>query len=647
MEIRILKENETVRYAAEELKKYLKLVDDSVDAEITCAPIKSEDGITLAILSDLGLRDDDVADDMIDDVVDVDITNLSGYIAGSNDRSVLMGVYKYFKSVGCRWVRPGDKGEYIAKADLKNHSFKFRKKADYPFRGECCEGAISFEHMRDTILWMPKVDMNLFMIEQVVPYNYMNRWYRHTVNTKLPHDDIPYQQYCDYCAELELIVKKCGLQLHMLGHGALNEPFGVRHMISGQHYDVPEETKKHFALVNGERELYHSSPFFTQFCMSQKAVQERVIDWLADFLKEKPHVDFLHFWLADSSNNHCECEECVKKTPSDWYVMLLNKLDEKLTAIGNKTKIIFIMYVDTLWPPIEEKLNNPSRFILTTACGSGVGYSAKRREGGIPKWERNNFKIVGGLDMAHTFIDGWKPVFDGPKFIYEYFLYTGHFADPGYMTFSRKMAKDMKELHVTEFDGIMSDQTQRAFFPTALPNTVFGEFLFDTSIETEPFIDAYLEKNFGADWKSAKDYLDKISTIFDPNALKQNTDITAQDTGSVDVNSKKAGIFGNEAAGDAIATAPAIVDAFAPTVEKNLALADPCHKESWRILTYHGEYCKRLSKVYYALSRNDVATANAHFDEMIDYLSEVEMDIHPYFDLVLFHQRTKQIIAGK
>ena len=72
---------------------------------------------------------------MIDDVCDVDIKNLSGYIAGSNERSVLMGVYKYFKSVGCRWVRPGDDGEYIAKADLMNHSFRFRKKADYPFRG--------------------------------------------------------------------------------------------------------------------------------------------------------------------------------------------------------------------------------------------------------------------------------------------------------------------------------------------------------------------------------------------------------------------------------------------------------------------------------------------------------------------------------
>ena len=91
MEIRILKENETVRYAAEELKKYLKLVDESVDSEITLAPVKSNAGITLALLSELGLSDHDVDDPLIDDVVDVDVVNLSGYIAGSNARSILMG----------------------------------------------------------------------------------------------------------------------------------------------------------------------------------------------------------------------------------------------------------------------------------------------------------------------------------------------------------------------------------------------------------------------------------------------------------------------------------------------------------------------------------------------------------------------------
>ncbi len=162
-------------YAAEELKKYIEMLDPSVNAEITSD--KCSDGIVFGLLSELGLDFSDVTDAMIDDVVDVKIDSLCGYIAGSNERSILFGVYDYLKSAGCRWVRPGVKGEYIPKVD-------------YPFRGECSEGAVCYEHMRDTVYWLPKVNMNLFMIQWLVPYNFMSRWYTHAVNTVLPHDDI-------------------------------------------------------------------------------------------------------------------------------------------------------------------------------------------------------------------------------------------------------------------------------------------------------------------------------------------------------------------------------------------------------------------------------------------------------------------------
>lgn len=634
-------------YYVSELDKYVKKVSGGklfVNCEFSQTPKK--DTLMLGFLKDFNLDTSDLTDPFIEDIIDIDVKNGIGYIAGSNERSVLMGIYKYFKSMGCRWVRAGEKGEYIPQCDILNHSFKYRKKADYNFRGQCTEGAISFEHVRDMIEWLPKADMNMFMIEQIVPYNYMNRWYRHSVNTKLPHDDIPYEQYCKYCEELEQVINKCGLQNHALGHGAINEPLGVRHMISGDPYDIDEDTKKYFALVNGKRELYKSSPFFTQMCMSQPGLRKKITDWLCDYIKQKPYIDFLHFWLADSINNHCECEECVKKTPSDWYVMMLNELDEKLTKNGINTKIVFIMYTDTLWPPIEEKLNNPSRFILTTACGTGREYSAKRREGGIPKWERNNYKVKAGIDMSLTFIDGWKPVFDGPRFIYEYLLYTSHFSDPGYMTFSRQIAKDVKSLHLTGFDGIMSDQTQRSFFPTGLPLSILAESLFDKSIDIEEYIDKYLADAFGNDWQIAKEYLESVSANFDINALTLNLDITAQDTGSVDKNSKKSGIVGNREIGDIIATVPEMVEKYRAVIEKNKNLENECHSLSWALLEYHIEYCKHLSKIYFALSREDLEKSNEYLAEAVDYLSEIEMEIHPYFDLVLFHQRIKQMIKG-
>ena len=652
MRILLTVENETLRYAAEELAKYLSMMDATVHAEIAVGGgiADAENAVVLGLLSELGRDASDVADAMIDDVIDARVDCLTGYVAGSNGRSVLMGVYEFFKSAGCRWVRPGEAGEYIPKRAMGRHSFSMRKKADHPFRGQCIEGAVSFEHVRDTILWLPRVNANLFMIEQIVPYNYMNRWYRHTdnVRTDLPPEP-PYEDYCRMEEEWERLIKKCGLQLHTLGHGALNEPFGVRHMISGMHYDVPEETKKAFALVGGRRELFQSSPFFTQVCMSAEWVRERIVHWIADYLEEHPYVDFVHFWLGDNKNNHCECAACAELPPSDWYVMMLNRLDEILTERSNPAKIVFIMYVDTLWPPIRERLNNPSRFIMTTAAVRTPGdeYSGRRREGGIPAWKRNDYAIEKGFDLVLSFTDAWKPIFDGPKFLFEYVLYTKHFADPGYMSFSREMARDMKGLCVTGFDGVMSDQTQRSFFPTGLPASMVGEFLFDTSTDTETYIEGYMKDAFGADWQAAKDYLEQISRAFSPRAMEQNTDATSQDTGAEDASAQAAGVIGNASLRPSLEGIAKTADAFAPTVRKNRTLEDPCQRESWRILSYHTGYCKMLSEIYIALAKGEIAQARNKLDEMIGVLSYWEEEIHPYFDLVLFKQRTSQLIEGR
>ena len=645
MEIRILSEDQTLRYAAEELKKYLELVG-GVFSDVTCSAPPCEDGISLGLFSMLGLDASDVTDPELDDVIDVNISSLRGYIGGSNGRSVLMGVYKYFKSLGCRWVRPGKDGEHLVKAELENYSFKYRKKADYPFRGECCEGACSIEHWMDTVEWLPKVGMNLFMIQGAVPYNWLVRWYQHQDTDIESFEPVPYEFCAEATERLERLISKLGLQLHDIGHGTTCEPFGIRFMSSRIKYDEPsEEVRDALALVKGVRGFYEGVPNYTQLCMSKAWVRSRVVDWIVDYLERKPHVNFLHFWLGDAANGQCECEDCVKKTPCDFYVEMLNELDHKLKVKGNNSKIVFISYVDTLWPPVVERLNDPSRFIMAVACSTGTEYSANRRKGGIPKWERNNFRVNGGIDVAHSFIDGWKEVFDGPKFLFEYFMYTRHFEDPGYMRFSKEISRDMKRLHLTEFDGIMSCQTQRFACPSALPRCLMAELLFDTSLDTEAYTVDYFKACFGDDHASAMAYLNEISDLFDPEATRQHLDVTAQDTGLTDVNSRAAGIFRNEAAGDVMIKAAEVVEAFAPTVKRNLSLTDPCRKQSWRVLEFHGEYCIRLSQIYFALSRGDKDGASELLRQTVSYLTEIEDKIHPYFDVFLFYRKMRTFIS--
>ena len=71
MQIRIFKDTETIRYAAEELQKYLGMMDSTIDTEIVVSGEVSQGAITLGILADLSRDDSDVEDFMLDDVIDV------------------------------------------------------------------------------------------------------------------------------------------------------------------------------------------------------------------------------------------------------------------------------------------------------------------------------------------------------------------------------------------------------------------------------------------------------------------------------------------------------------------------------------------------------------------------------------------------
>lgn len=645
MIIKLWHKDETAVYAAEELKKYLDMMDYGFCENIVfteSAKTDFEDGvIKLGLLDDFGFDTSDVRDYACDDVLYIDVKDGSGIIAGSNIRSILLSVYRFLREAGCAFVRPGKDGEIIPKKDMSVFSFNMRKKADYPFRGECVEGAVSFEHIRDTVIWSPKVGMNMFMMEQIIPYNYMSRWYMHTSNTVKEDENVSFEKVGEMVKEIEAIIKKCGLQLHSLGHGYLLEPYGIHYKTINDKYELNDEARQDIALVKGKRELYLGSPNFTHLCYSNKAIRKKLIDWLVGYMKEKPYIDFLHVWLSDSINNQCECENCKDERVSDFYVMLLNELDEEFTRQGIDTRIVFILYVDTLWAPVYEMIKNPDRFYLMTAIGGREftkPYDHTPYDAPTPEYVKNNYKIGKSFPLRMQFIDDWKRAFDGRKLFFEYHMYVHQYNDPGFMTLSRLWLEDIKNLESFDIHGMMSDQTQRSFFPNGLPMSIYAEGMFDKSIEFDDFSEKYFKDSYGKDYMLAYDYLNEISQLMGPDILETKFGIVDLDG---DLGSKKEmkirPWIDTPGVDERFKKVMKLCDDFANVAKAHLSEEELCHRKSWKLLEYHTAFCKGYAGVLLAQGQEGNEKAAEKLYELVDKFSVIEDEISTEFDLFLFN----------
>ena len=152
--IRKITSNPVVDFAAEELKKYLRMMMPRC-GEITIAyEPGAKEGFRLGLMEDFGLDVSEATDLFLDDIVHIDTTAQGGIIAGSNPRSVLLAVYKYLTLNGCRWLFPGIDGEFIPVKTVE--ATQYHKMADCRYRGQCNEGAESQQCMMETIDFTPR-----------------------------------------------------------------------------------------------------------------------------------------------------------------------------------------------------------------------------------------------------------------------------------------------------------------------------------------------------------------------------------------------------------------------------------------------------------------------------------------------------------
>ena len=628
-----------VDFAAEELKKYLRMMmPECGEIVIRYAP-EAKDGFRLGLMSDFGIDTSEAQDLVLDDILHIDTDSESGIIAGSNPRSVLLSVYRYLTINGCRWLFPGLDGEFIPIRNVE--PTRYHKMADCRYRGQCNEGAEFQPNMIETIDFTPKIGMNVYMMEFDNPKAYYDFYYEHTANqSNREPEPVSADTVKQWKRQCEAEISKRGLQFHDMGHGWTAEPFGISSVNGWRRDDdnpVPEESRQYLAMLNGQRGLYKGAALNTQFCMSNPTARTIVAKYVTEYAKKHQTVDYLHVWLADASANHCECDACRKKTPSDWYVMLLNEIDERLSAADLSTRIVFICYTDTTWAPTCEKLVNRDRFSFMLAAISRSYTTPVPLK--IPTVEVTPFALNVKGSMPKTVEEylvhaqNWQKSAGCPSMVYEYHFWLQQYRDPGMMSFSKIIYDDVKGYKANGFDGLIEDGSQRSYFPNGFNFYVYASTLFDTSVNYEELKRDYFSHAYGEIWEDVVDYLTKITDAFDVNYLMTRS------TGAEDPK------FYKPSHAASLRSVHKITKEIEPLLLAHKNMPYRAQTVAVRLLLKHLEYCNGLADIWVLKALGADAEAVKAYDAFLDSFGRYEVEIERYFDQKMFNSSMSRLIT--
>ena len=617
--------NTTVDYAAEELKKYLRMMNpEGGNINIAYDPTAT-DGFRLGLMSDLGLDTSDSSDLTLDDIIYIDTDTQGGVIAGSNPRSVLLAVYEYLRRLGCRFFMPGVDGEYIPVAPIIPVSY--RHKASSRVRGNCIEGYTSQHMLLDFIEFMPKVGLNSFMIQFKNPKTLYDRYYNHYGNNELrPAEPVSSEQVAQWSIELECEMEKRGILLHYCGHGFTVDPFGISSddgwsKVDGNKFS--DDVMQYFALMNGKRTFYRDQPLNTQICMTNRAARKKICDYVVDYSSKHQNIDYLHVWLADDYNNHCECDECQKHRPSDLYVVLLNEIDAALTAAGLDTKIVVIVYVDTFWAPITEKLNPGNRFILMVAPIMRDFTKEFDPNAPLPElrpYERNKLKMPETLEENIAYYKEWQKAYSGDRFVFEYHFWKHQHYDLGGRMLARRIYNDTVAYRAIGEQGILQCGSQRSFFPNGYAFYTHARTLFDASLTLEQIEQDYYSHAYG-------DAAAEIARILDGLA-----DAVTYAYINPDHAAKRAEKYAVPGMAENFAKARALRDELYAVVKANYNSDVRFRTVSIRLLDYYCSYLDGFINTLERLSEGNVEATTAAMEEFKRIAGRIEAYTENYFD---------------
>ena len=617
-----------IDFAAEELKKYLRMMmPEGGDIKISFNP-EAKSGFRLGLMQDFGLDVSDAECPELDDILYIDTDASGGIIAGDNPRSVLLSVYEYLRRNGCAWLMPGHDGEFIPTKDIEPVKYRFKPSCRY--RGLCNEGAEFQRCMTDIIDFLPKVGMNVFMIEFKTPVAYYDWYYNHLYNEKnRPPEPISPKTVLQWKRMCECEMARRGIQFHDVGHGFTIDPFGIDSNMAWYKVEedkLPLDAKEYMAEIDGKRGFFRGQPINTNFCMSNENARTRVVKYIADYAESHSNIDYLHVWLADAANNHCECENCRKHTPSDFYMLLMNELDIELSSRGLKTRIVFIVYLDTTWPPLEYSIKNPERFSLLLApISRSYTYTLDGKPRALTRYVRNKLRLARDLDEYLAYFGKWRKIWGGAALSYEYHFWRHMAYDPSGTVLAKRLVEDVKAYKSNGINGVIQDGSQRAFFPNGFAFYAYARTLFDTDSTYEGLAEEYFRVAYGKDWREFLSYLERLGEAFDQKYLEgegsSNREISA---------------YYNPEYLENLASVTKILDEGASLISSHYNSENRIETVSVRLLEDHTDLCKYLVNVLKNKCVGRDAEAMAEFEKFTEEFGAREARIEGYYDHFIF-----------
>jgi len=632
-----MRDDQTISFAADELKKYLwTMMPKSGNTPISLDP-KATEGFRLGLLEDFGLENE-AADPMWDDVVHVDTTENGGILAGSNPRSVLFAVYRFLRLNGCRWFYPGPEGEYVPMKGLEPQ--KYHKLADHRVRAYTIEGDPSMEQVAFWVDYQAKLEMNMFVPSD--PLVYLRRYYeRRNLTANRPAEMVTPEQCDQWLRTLESDALKRGLMLREGGHGNIPMALGLnpahREEYRRGEMVIPEEIRPYLAEMNGKRDLHRKDIYYTNLCMSQPKVRRMLVDQYIRNLESAPYLCMGGIGFADGNKNHCECEECRKLNPSDFQIMVANELDEELTARGIDIKIGLSTYVDMMFPPVREKIKNPDRFWIQFTPISRSYASSITEDTVIPEpqaYVRNGWTAPRGIDQCIALFNARRKDVKLPAYAYEYHFWRAQFRDPGLMIVSRRIYEDVRSLKLLDIDGYLQDGSNKHFFPHGFHQFIHAETLVDRECDYDALLDDYFAHLFGEDYQKVLAYLNGVSEAFGEKYM----------AGEERGEGFKDPLHNPERAAK-LEIVPELAAVARDLVKKNRKTPVRVQALAWRLLERHAEFSEGVAEVFKTKALGYDKLALEKMDAFIESFGRHDYELERWCDFGLFATLTRAIIV--